>query len=69
MTQSELQELIRTGAAAPLLAGTEIGPTWYDGQWWHIPGDAPDDADYELADAELSAQFDSLRRRTRLLEG
>jgi hypothetical protein len=58
-----VQELVRSGEAKQLLAGTDVGPTWYDGQWWYVPSDAADDADYLVADAELAAEFDRLRVR------
>jgi hypothetical protein len=61
-------ELVRTGEAIPLLAGTAVGPIWCADRWWYVPTDAPDDADYLPAGPELSADFDRLRRRARAIE-
>jgi hypothetical protein len=63
MPASTLRQLVSEGADEPLLSGADVGPTWYAGQWWFVPSDALDDTDYQLADEELSRQFDDLRRR------
>ncbi|TDW21548.1 hypothetical protein [Kribbella kalugense] len=63
-----VRELIRTGEAKPLLAGTEVGPTWYADHWWYVPVGAADGADYQPADRELSAEFDRLRVRAQAIE-
>lgn len=68
LSAEQVQELVESGAATPLLSNTEVGPTWYDDQWWYVPADAPDGADYQPADAGLSADFDRLRVRAAALE-
>ncbi|MEU4192237.1 hypothetical protein AB0E69_10080 [Kribbella sp. NPDC026611] len=68
LSAEEVRELVQSGAATPLLGGTEVGPTWYDDHWWFVPSDAPDDADYEVAGPELSAEFDRLRVRAEAIE-
>jgi hypothetical protein len=52
------------GIVGLLLAGFAIGPTTYDGRWWHVPNDAPDDAPYVPADPRLAAEFDRLAERS-----
>lgn len=61
--------MVLAGTAVPLLAGAEVGPTWYDGQWWYVPADAPDGADYVVADAEMAEEFDRLRVRAERVAG
>jgi hypothetical protein len=63
-----VRELVESGAATPLLAGTEVGPTWYADRWWYVPTDAADDADYQAAGPELSEEFDRLRVRVQAIE-
>ena len=63
-----VRELLESGAATPLLAGTEVGPTWYADRWWYVPTDAADDADYQPAGPELSEEFDRLRVRVQAIE-
>jgi hypothetical protein len=63
MAATAMHDLVRDHAAEPLLAGAEVGPTWYAGSWWYVPSEAPDDADYQRADPDLSREFDALRRR------
>jgi hypothetical protein len=68
LSQERMRELLDSGAATPMLAGTEVGPTWYAGRWWYIPVEAAEDADYQPADPEKSERFDSLRRRAEAVE-
>jgi hypothetical protein len=63
-----MRELIDSGAATPMLAGMEVGPTFYDGRWWYIPSEAAEDADYQPADEAEAARFDSLRRRSEAVD-
>lgn len=63
-----MRELIETGTATPMLAGMEIGPTWYADRWWYVPEDAAEDADYQPAGPELAGRFDKLRRRAEAVE-
>jgi hypothetical protein len=63
-----VHELVRTGEATPLLAGTEVGPTWYADRWWYVPSDAAEDADYLPAGPEMAAEFDRLRLRVQAIE-
>lgn len=63
-----VRELVESGAATPLLAGTDVGPTWYADRWWYVPTDAADGADYLLAGPELSEEFDRLRVRVQAIE-
>jgi hypothetical protein len=61
-------ELVAAGQAKPLLTGFDVSPTSYDGRWWYVPSGSDDDADYLLADADLSANFDRLRERADRLD-
>lgn len=63
-----MREFLDSGAATPMLAGTEVGPTLYAGRWWYVPVEAAEDADYQPADPEKSEAFDSLRRRAEAVE-
>ncbi|MGW6196755.1 hypothetical protein ACWF0M_11475 [Kribbella sp. NPDC055110] len=68
LSQERVREFVESGAATPLLAGTEVGPTWYRDRWWYVPADAAEDADYQPADPELSQEFDRLRVRVLAIE-
>ncbi|MFF0345671.1 hypothetical protein [Kribbella sp. NPDC004875] len=68
LSAAAVRELVRTGEARPMLAGTEVGPTWYDGRWWYVPADAEEGADYQPAGPELAARFDKLRARAQAVE-
>jgi hypothetical protein len=68
LSAAAVRELVRTGEAMPMLAGTEVGPTWYADHWWYVPSDAEEDADYQMAGPELSARFDKLRVRAQAVE-
>jgi hypothetical protein len=68
VSQQRMRELTASGAATPMLAEMEVGPTWHDGRWWYVPADAAQDADYEPADPELSTEFDRLRVRAQAIE-
>ena len=63
-----MRELIDSGEATPMLQGMEVGPTYHAGRWWYIPAGAADDADYQPADAEMSARFAGLQRRADAIE-
>jgi hypothetical protein len=63
-----MRQLTDSGQATSMLPGLEIGPTWYDGRWWYVPVEAPDDADYQPADQEKSESFDRLKRRADAIE-
>lgn len=58
-----MRELVTSGEAKPLFIEFDIGPTSYDGRWWHIPSEAPKDADYVVASPERAAEFDRSRER------
>ncbi|TCC23011.1 VC0807 family protein [Kribbella speibonae] len=64
VSQERMRELIDGGAATPMLAGMEVGPTFYDERWWYVPAEAAEGADYQQADEAKAARFDSLRRRS-----
>ncbi|TCC08208.1 hypothetical protein [Kribbella soli] len=68
LSQERVRELLDSGEATPLLAGMEVGPTWYADRWWYIPDEAADDADYQPAGPELSEEFDRLRVRAQAIE-
>lgn len=68
VSQERMRGLIDSGAATSMLAGMEVGPTWYDGRWWYIPAEAAEDADYQPADPEKAERFDRLRRRAEAVE-
>jgi hypothetical protein len=68
LSQDRMRELLDAGEATPMLAGTDVGPTWYDGRWWYVPADAADDADYQAAEPEQAERFDKLRRRAEAVE-
>ncbi|MFC6159589.1 hypothetical protein [Kribbella jiaozuonensis] len=68
ISQDRMRELLDSGAATPMLAGTEVGPTWYADRWWYVPVGAAEDADYQPADPEQAERFDSLRRRAEAVE-
>lgn len=59
-----VRELVAEGAAEPLLAETEIGPTWYADRWWYVPVDG---TDYQAAGPEMSAEFDRLKLRVQAI--
>lgn len=60
---TRMRELVKAGDARPMFVEFDVGPTSYDGQWWHIPNDAPQDADYEPADPGLAESFEQTRGR------
>ncbi|MFG1913189.1 hypothetical protein [Kribbella sp. NPDC048928] len=68
VSQDRMAELIDSGEATPMLRGMEVGPTFHADRWWYIPAEAADDADYQLADPELSERFDRLRRRAEAVD-
>jgi hypothetical protein len=68
LSQERMRELLASGDATPMLAGMEVGPTWYADRWWYIPTEAAEDADYQPADPEKSERFDRLRRRAEAVE-
>ncbi|NIK58708.1 VC0807 family protein [Kribbella shirazensis] len=68
VSQERMRELIDSDEATVMLAGAEVGPTWYGGRWWYVPAGAAEDAGYQVADPELSARFDKLRRRAEAVE-
>ncbi|WP_130388432.1 VC0807 family protein [Kribbella sp. VKM Ac-2569] len=68
LSQARMRELLDSGEATPMLAGMEVGPTWYADRWWYIPAEAADDADYQPADPEKSERFDRLRRRAEAVD-
>jgi hypothetical protein len=68
LSQERVRELLASGEATPLLAGTEVGPTWYADRWWHIPTGAAEDSDYQAVGPELSARFDQLLVRAKAIE-
>lgn len=46
-----------------MFAEFDVGPTFYAGRWWHIPNDAPADADYVPAGPQLAKSFECTRTR------
>lgn len=58
-----MRDLVASGEAKPLFLEFDIGPTSYNGRWWHVPSDAPKDADYVVASPERSVEFDTSRER------
>ena len=68
VSQERMRELTDSGAATPMLAEMEVGPTWYADHWWYVPAEAAQGADYEPAGPELSIEFDSLRERVQAIE-
>jgi hypothetical protein len=68
ISQDRMRELLDSGAATPMLAGTEVGPAWYADRWWYVPVEAAEDADYQPADPDQAERFDGLRRRAEAVE-
>lgn len=68
LSAEAVREVVRTGEATQLLGGFDVGPTWYADRWWYVPADAPDGADYQPADADLSERFERLRVRAERID-
>ncbi len=68
LSQARMRELLDSGEATSMLAGMEVGPTWYADRWWYVPAEAAEDADYQPADPEKSERFDRLRRRAEAVD-
>jgi hypothetical protein len=64
----EMTDLVTRGQARPLMAGYDPVPVHHEGQWWHIPADAPPHAPYVPATAEQHQVFDDLAHRLALAD-
>lgn len=53
---AQMQSLMATEDATPLLGEYDVGPTWYDGVWWHVPTGELDQG-FVRADVESSRDY------------
>ena len=63
---ADMAELIHAGEAIQLLPMFNVGPTWWNGEWWYVPqGPGEGARGYAMADdeqaADLSRRFEILR--------
>lgn len=59
---AEMASLIESGEAIPLFPEYDVGPTWLERTWWHVPQQG-DHENYEPASPELGQEFGDMYTR------
>jgi hypothetical protein len=55
---ADMAELVGAGEAVQLLSEFNVGPTWWNGEWWYVPqGPGQGARGYVMADDELASEL------------